>query len=184
MGGHGTPDTLTEEEYERILDAAKDDDTKDLIRLLWETGCRINEIIELRVGDIRFFGSYALIHVDGKTGPRSVPVFRNREMLRRLLEDKLPGRLLFPLHYVTYAVRLRNALKKANVDKYVTYHSFRHTRTSRLLKAGMPDQLIKKMMGWRPESKMLNVYSHMEAQDVAAFLKRHHASQSVFSVYN
>ncbi len=77
--GNGNGDTLpkdllTKEDIEAQADAAKNPRDKALIWLLYETGARIGELIDLTVGDIEDRKHGKKIVIDGKTGARRVPL--------------------------------------------------------------------------------------------------------------
>lgn len=46
-------------------------------------------------------------------------------------------------------------------------HMFRHYRATQLLKAGVPEALIKKRLGWDAKSLMLAKYGHLVDEDVS-----------------
>ena len=67
-------DLLTKEDIEAQADAAKNPRDKALIWLLYETGARIGELIDLTVGDIEDRKHGKKIVIDGKTGARRLPL--------------------------------------------------------------------------------------------------------------
>jgi len=77
--GNGNGDTLpkdllTKEDIEAQADAAKNPRDKAFIWLLYETGARIGELIDLTVGDIEDRKHGKKIVIDGKTGARRLPL--------------------------------------------------------------------------------------------------------------
>lgn len=79
MNGSYTNDTLpkdllTQEDIQKQIAAAKNDRDKALIALLYETGARIGELIDLTVGDVEDRNRGNKIVVNGKTGSRRIPL--------------------------------------------------------------------------------------------------------------
>ena len=67
-------DLLTKEDIQAQADAANNPRDKALIWLLYETGARIGELIDLTVGDIEDRKHGKKIVIDGKTGARRIPL--------------------------------------------------------------------------------------------------------------
>ncbi len=70
-------DLLSREDVDAQLDAAKNPRDKALISMLYETGARIGELIDLTVGDIADRKHGKEIVIDGKTGARRLPLVRS-----------------------------------------------------------------------------------------------------------
>lgn len=67
-------DLLTKDDIRAQVDAAKNPRDKAFIWLLYETGARIGELIDLTVGDIEDRKHGKKITIDGKTGARRLPL--------------------------------------------------------------------------------------------------------------
>ncbi|MBT2729203.1 site-specific integrase [Bacillus sp. ISL-75] len=59
--------------------------------------------------------------------------------------------------------RLKRLLKKANIDKNITPHSFRHTHTFLLIEAGVGVKEIQQRLGHTDINTTMNIYAHMTA---------------------
>ncbi|MCB5238898.1 site-specific integrase [Niallia circulans] len=59
--------------------------------------------------------------------------------------------------------RLERLLKKANIHKKITPHSFRHTHTSLLIEAGVGIKEIQQRLGHTDINTTMNIYAHMTA---------------------
>ncbi len=69
--------------------------------------------------------------------------------------------------------RLKDAARRAGIEKRVHPHSFRHARATHLLNAGWSEPRVKALLGWSPSSRMLDRYSHLNGGDVRrALLER------------
>ncbi len=76
-GGNGDTlpkDLLTKDDINAQMAAAKNPRDKALIAMLYETGARIGELIDLTVGDIEDRRHGKKVVIDGKTGARRLPL--------------------------------------------------------------------------------------------------------------
>lgn len=80
-------DLLTREDIDALLDACRNSRDQAFIALLWETGARIGELIDLTVGDIEDHQHGRKVVVDGKTGPRRLPLLEATPALNKWLND-------------------------------------------------------------------------------------------------
>jgi len=80
-------DLLTREDIDALLDACRNTRDQAFIALLWETGARIGELIDLTVGDIEDHQHGRKVVVEGKTGPRRLPLLEAAPALNKWLND-------------------------------------------------------------------------------------------------
>jgi integrase len=80
-------DLLKEEDIEAQIDACKNARDKAFVAVLWETGARIGELIDVTVGDVEDREHGLQIMVDGKTGPRRLPLVESVPYLSRWLNE-------------------------------------------------------------------------------------------------
>jgi integrase len=67
-------DMLTEEEVKKLIEFARTVQERAIISTLYESGCRIGEIIYLKISKVKFDGYGVQLFVAGKTGPRRVRI--------------------------------------------------------------------------------------------------------------
>ena len=184
------PEIFTDEELRNILEYAGGPDgnlrNRLLVELLWESGCRIGELCNLKIKDIQFHEHYAAIHLNGKTGERVVPVFDSKpdllEYLNRHPFRNNPHEWFFLTkagpggHYhrlTDSGVRTFLAdLGRRVLNRRIHPHQFRHTRATQLSRC-MTDQELKIFGGWK-RTQMLEVYSHLSGKDVTNKLLQLH----------
>ena len=70
-----TPEILTIEEIEKMINRSKSFRNQVLIALLYENGCRIGELLNLKKENVEFDSRGAILIVNGKTG------WRRKELL-------------------------------------------------------------------------------------------------------
>uniref|UniRef100_A0A7V4KEI5 Site-specific integrase n=1 Tax=Fervidobacterium pennivorans TaxID=93466 RepID=A0A7V4KEI5_FERPE len=170
---------ITEEELNKLINATDDVQDRLLIGLLYESGCRIGEILSLQLKNVSFNNYGAKLIVKGKTGQRVVFIVWFANLLKQFVEshpfkndpeaplfyyknreDKLLG-----LTYPVFRMRLKRLCEKTGIKKRIHPHLFRHTRLTELSKK-LPEQILKRIAGWVPDSRMAEIYLHLSARDV------------------
>ena len=169
---------ITSDEYQRILEATTSPQIKLIVKLLYETGARVSEILDLKIQNIEFNSYGAKLYVHGKTGQRVIPIVWYAGDLRQFLlvhpnKDKPESNLfyikkygnIFPFAYHNFRRQLGVVCKRAGINKRIHAHLFRHTRMTELAKT-LPEQTLKQLAGWAGASKMAEVYIHLSQRDV------------------
>jgi len=188
---HKLPEELlSEEDVLKIAQAATNPRDKALILTLYESGCRISELLSLKVKNIQFDQYGAVLRVTGKTGDRRVRVITSAPALAVWLENyehaKNPDAPLWPplatnqsekreaAEYPSIYVLVQRLAKKAGVQKTVYPHLFRHSRAT-FLASKFTEAQMKEYYGWTQSSEMAATYVHLSGRDVDnALLKLHH----------
>lgn len=165
---------LSADEAQTLLAAVKKRSQlwHDISLISLNTGMRLSEILGLRFQDVDLKNK--VLHLDGKTGRRSIPM--NEVILTAIKEvwEKRKGTgLLFPNNKgeVFSSSSANNSFKRAvvdaglnppNVDRRhkVVFHSLRHTYCSWLAMEGVPLYIIGEMVG-HSSPDMTKRYSHL-----------------------
>ncbi|HKZ45455.1 MAG TPA: tyrosine-type recombinase/integrase [archaeon] len=183
-GNHKLPEELlTEEDIKKLVESADNIRDKAFVFTLYESGCRIGEILSLRIKNISFDEYGTVLLVDGKTGQRRIRVISATHFLSEWLNKHPlkndPDALLwvsrdYRRNELTY-IRVRNILRylkeKAKVSKKVNPHNFRHSRATYLANH-LTEAQMKEFFGWTQSSEMASVYVHLSGRDVdSALLK-------------
>jgi integrase len=122
-------------EKQRLLDALSNPRRSHVlmaVELDLNTGLRRGELLSLRVEDVDFYRN--LVRVDGKTGPREVPInARAREILASLVEQARQNdwKYLFTnpktgTRYKDLKKAFHSALREAGIEGF-RFHDLRHT---------------------------------------------------------
>ena len=169
---------ITSDEYQRILEATTNPQLKLIIELLYETGARVSEILDLKIQNVEFNSYGAKLYVHGKTGQRVIPLVWYAKDLRQFLlthpnKDKPETNVFYikkdgqmlPFEYPNFRKQLGIVCKRAGINKRIHAHLFRHTRMTELAKT-LPEQTLKQLAGWSGSSKMAEVYIHLSQRDV------------------
>lgn len=166
---------LTESEVKKLIECASKERDKAFISMLYETGCRIGEVLTLKIKNISFDELGARVSVFGKTGSRRVRIISSVSYLQSWL-NKHPDRNNVEafiwirednnelIGYNRIRILLSRLAKKAGISKKVNPHSFRHSRAS-FLANYLTESQLKEVLGWDQASKMASVYVHLSGRN-------------------
>jgi integrase len=171
-------DLLTKEEVEAQIDACKNPRDKAFVALLWETGARIGELIDLTVSDIEDREHGKKVTLDGKTGSRRLPLVESVPYLNKWLNEHPNPEPEAPLwckiqqagdeglsyRYIRDKI-LRRTLKEADVDKPSNPHHYRHSRASYLANE-LTESALNAWFGWAQGSDVPARYVHLSGRDI------------------
>jgi integrase len=168
---------LTKEEIELLASKASNLRDKALVLALYETGCRVSELLSMKIKDVAFdqYGCYIL--VSGKTGWRRVRIIEySKDFLKWLdahpLKNDREAYVWVSLENFREVISpnavnslLKRLARIAGVSKPVHPHAFRHARATHLAKQ-LPEAVMKEYFGWTMDSRMASVYYHLSGKDV------------------
>jgi len=158
------PEILTLNEIMKIFNSADNLRDKLIILLLYESGIRVGELINLRKKDVYFDEWGAILRVNGKTGMRYVRVTKS-VMFLKIYMNIIQGDKLFDLTERQINNMLKKYARKSGIKKKIYPHLFRHTRATHLAKY-LTEPELKAYFGWSKDSKMPSVYVHLSSRDV------------------
>lgn len=178
-------DLLTREDIKELKAACRNPRDKAFIALLYETGARIGELIDLTVGDIEDHDHGRKVVIDGKTGQRRLPLIESSPALNKWLNEHPDPEKGAPLwcqlrdgskqlsyHYLRQKM-LDRAAERADIDKPMNPHHFRHSRATELAQELKEAQLCE-WFGWVQGSKVPGKYVHLSGRDIDdAYNKMH-----------
>lgn len=182
------PQTLSHDEVDRLLDAARDKGrslsdqlrNRALLELLYATGMRVSELVELPVAAVR--GDPRMVLVRGKGGkermvPLSLPARealvdwlarRDRDEDAAKANGKPASKYLFPSHgaggHLTrhhFYVLIKQIAVLAGVSPAkVTPHTLRHAFATHLLAGGADLRVIQTLLG-HADVATTEIYTHV-----------------------
>ncbi len=131
---------LDKDQIASLLEHA-DADLAQLIRAALHTGARPGELAAMTAGD--FDRRLGLLHFDGKTGPRDVPISAAaRAFFTEAAKDKLPSAPMLACngrawHKKAWCEAFATARDAAGLPGTVSMYSLRHTSISNMLSGGL-----------------------------------------------
>ena len=148
----------------------------------------MGEIIDLRVRDIKPWRFGYQVILKGKTGSRRVPLIVSEPYINEWLDrhplkrsERWPDVWLWvdvkpqdhgkgkitgkKAEYPALVKDIREAAKRAGVNKPVNPHNFRHSRAT-FLANHFTESQMNKWFGWVPGSRMTAKYVHLSGRDI------------------
>lgn len=172
-------DLITEDDISKLLYACEENQRdRAFLHTHYEAGTRPSEILNLKIKHLKFDNYGAIIHVDGKTGPRTIRLIKSVPDLSSWYNshpnrDDNEAPLWINLgssqeSYLTYAGACRmlaRRMKKAHITKRINLNLFRHSQATETAQY-LTEAQMRKRYGWTSYSKMPGRYVHMINQDV------------------
>lgn len=155
------------DEWERIKIETRGD-FHQLLRMLWYTGARPSEIMNLTVEAIDWEHNCAVLkhHKSKKKGMQRILIFDGEtSAIVAAQKAKYEDGLLFrnsngaAFNAQTLAVKLGRVCKRIGI--HVTAYHFRHTFATRMLSAGWSDTQVANAMGHKGTRMIHMSYSHV-----------------------
>lgn len=184
------PESLSADEINKmisVLDIKKTSAfrTRILIELLYSSGIRISEAMNLKMTDISFIGE--CVKVVGKGNKeRIVPIGKNILDLLQLLKSKETAtESCYIFHdkngkpmsrMVAYKCITRTAIK-AGIDKQIGPHTFRHSFGTHLVQEGASLRAVQELLG-HASVATTQIYTHVNQHYLRTELMSHHPMYS------
>jgi integrase len=189
-------DILTHAELEQVLTSAETMRDRVMLMTLYESAGRADEIRLLTWQEVIFFDNYVDITLQSKTEhKRRIPLYLSYLLLKKwkqVLNPTSDDSYVFPLKlkepykpfsYDGFLEMVKRTVKRAEVQKKVTPHTFRHTRVTNLLQDGLSEQSVK-LLAWGTEhTTMLKTYAHLTHADAKNELHRLYGMNSASSYH-
>lgn len=185
--GRQLPDILSTDEIDRIIATIDTSSVKGLrdqamLEVLYSCGLRVSELISLKIQDL-FFGE-GYIRVIGKGDKqRLVPISAiARERIHRYLDQRPGGRSNIEtvflnnrgsqLTRVMVFTILKEAARRAGINKRISPHTFRHSFATHLLEGGASIRQVQEMLG-HESILTTEIYTHLDSSHLRQTVEEH-----------
>jgi len=189
------PEVLTEDEIKRLISSVNLDSefgqrNKTIIEVLYGTGIRVSELIELKLSNIFFKEN--ILKVTGKGNKeRFVPLGKIALIeIKKYLNDrdklKIDSKfsdILFLNRYGRQLTRsmifkvINDSSKNAEIDKKISPHTLRHSYATHLLKNGADLRTIQLILG-HESITTTEIYTHLDTFHLEDVLKKYHPREN------
>ncbi len=189
--GRSLPKTLTEDEVESLLNAPNTDEPlghrdRAMLELLYATGLRVSELINLKQSQINF--NQGVLRIVGKGDrERLIPL---GDESQRWLNDFIDGPrmeillerqtdYLFPTRRGDRMTRqafwhiIKRYAQKAGVQKKMSPHSLRHAFATHLLNRGADLRVVQLLLG-HSDLSTTQIYTHVARERLKDLHGEHH----------
>lgn len=168
-------DLLPFDECVRISEQALNLRDKALFQCKLDAGCRIGEILTVRIEETIFNDAGAILHAEGKTGPQPIILTWSAKILAVWLNnhpfknDKSAP--VFPvlgsakpiqLSYAAARKAFADCVRRAGyTDRRVWLHLLKHVSSTEDAAKGLPQSFRNYKHHWTPDSPMAKIYEHL-----------------------
>ena len=190
--GRKLPDILNVEEISQMFNSINIKEkfgqrNKTIIEILYGTGIRVSELIELKISNIFFKEN--LIRVLGKGDKeRFVPIglkakksiidYINNDRKYQKIEESSNDILILSKYgkkitrHMIFTL-IKNISKKSGITKKISPHTFRHSFASHLLKNGADLRTIQLILG-HENITTTEIYTHLDSKHLLNVMKKYH----------
>jgi len=186
------PQYLSVNEIKNILNAVdltKKYSLRDLaiIKLLYGSGLRVSELLEMKLTDIRWEENFILVTGKGSK-ERYVPINESAlqsiknylENVRPILAAKNRSKGILFLNYRGFKLTrmsiwnlIQNLTKKAGITKNISPHTIRHSFATHLIEGGADLRVLQEMLG-HSDIISTQIYSHLDKTTLVEEHKLNH----------
>lgn len=158
-------------EIQNMMKCCTRDQDRTMIAVLWETGCRIGELLGMQRKHISNDVIGAVLIVNGKTGMRRIRIIESAPYLDGWISGRSlgPDGHVFDITYPTAVKRLKTIARRAGITKRIYPHLFRHSRAT-FLASHLTEAQLCHYMGWTIGSDMARIYVHLSGVDMDSTL--------------
>jgi site-specific recombinase XerD len=169
------PKAIPDEDIKSLFAAVSSVRDRALLMLLYRTGMRIGELLQVKVDDIILAEQTILLYVGSKNYEGREVYYssdaeqalkdwlRTRDATKRYL---FYGRSDRPLSYVSAWTAMRNALKRAGLlDKGYSLHNLRHTFATEMINHGRRVEVLQQILGHQ-DIEMTMRYARLSNQRI------------------
>ena len=167
------PKVLSVNECKRIFDVVKQPKHKLILLLAYGAGLRVSEICNLKWQDLDFDNHKISVRSGKGKKDRKVMLpysildyietYKNLYKTKSyVFEGQIKGE---PYSPASCRAVMRNAVKKANINKKVSMHSLRHSFATHLLESGTDIRFIQEFLG-HSNIKTTTIYTHVSQRNM------------------
>ncbi len=184
------PQILTGKEVELLLDQPKCTDLKGyrdkaMLELLYATGIRVSELINLDVADVNVFGGFIKCGTEDKM--RIIPLYPAAikalsdyitDIRPKMVADSEENSLFVNVSGERMSRQgfwkiIKHYQEKAQIEKDITPHTLRHSFAAHLLENGADLRSIQEMLG-HSDISSTQVYAQLVKQNLKSVYHKYH----------
>jgi integrase/recombinase XerD len=165
------PAVLTREEIKKLIDSAENKKHKMMIKFLYSSGLRLNELINLKIGDLEFSEGIGWVR-SGKGGKDRIFILSNKmiDELKNFTKDKPSESFLFEGRNGRLSARavqktISSVAKKSGIQKSIHVHTLRHSFATHLLESGEDIRKIQELLG-HSNLSTTQIYTHISTAEL------------------
>lgn len=193
--GRKLPDTLSYPEIEKLLEAidlstAEGARNRAMLEVLYSSGLRVSELIELKINNVYFDTGFLRIIGKGSK-ERLVPIGQDAMKYMKIYLEEIRGRsphkppqktgeafvflnrLGKPLTRVMIFTIIKDLVKKIGLNKTISPHTFRHSFATHLIEGGADLRAVQEMLG-HESITTTEIYTHLDRDYLKQVIQEFH----------
>jgi len=164
------PEVLTKSEVSKLLNSAETRKSRLILSLLYSSGLRVSELVNLKPSDISFSENIGWVRGGKGSKDRMFTLSPNlASELSDYLKKKENTKYLFsqnePLTTRNIQKIVKNLRDRADIKKKVTPHTLRHSFATHLLESGTDIRMIQALLGHSSLSTT-QIYTHISSEQI------------------
>ena len=190
--GRYLPEVLSISEIETIithidLSSPEGDRNKAIFEVLYGCGLRVSELINLKLSQLFFRDNYIRIIGKGnkerlvpigKTAQKAVDIYidgyRTKQIIKKGMEDILfLNRRGSKLSREMVFMMVKDVAKRANIQKNISPHTFRHSFATHLIEGGADLRAVQEMLG-HASIITTEIYTHLDTNYIRNAIAQFH----------
>jgi integrase/recombinase XerD len=159
------PIVLSTDEVKRLIDAVQHKKSKLIVRMLYSSGLRVSELVNLTPKDLDFEQNIGWVRKGKGSKDRLFKIAESiSKQLQKHLEKNPENHFVFsenePMSPRNVQLIIQAAAKNAGINKRVTPHTLRHSFATALLDAGENLLIIQQLLG-HENLETTKIYTHI-----------------------
>jgi len=168
--GKKLPTVLTKDEVKRLISAAKSIKSRLIIKMLYSTGMRVSELVNMRVNDLELDEKHGWIRGGKGSKDRMVILSDNLICDLRKFLSTYSREYLFSGRNMQLTPRniqkiIQNSAKNAGINKRVSPHTLRHSFATHLLESGTDIRVIQELLG-HANLQTTQIYTRVSSEEI------------------
>ena len=163
------PEVLTKDEVKSIIDSADNEKSRLIISLLYSSGLRVSELVNLKVSDLNFQESIGWVRKGKGNKDRLFTLSQNLvNDVKKYLEGRQHEYVFSkekPLTTRNIQKIISGVRKRAGINKKVTPHTLRHSYATHLLENGVDIRMIQVLLG-HSSLNTTQLYAHISSEQI------------------
>ncbi len=163
----------TIEDIKKLMASANTPLEKVIIAILFDTACRIGELLKLKKEDVDWDKGIIYLTRKGRRErreaiavfPETIKIMKDYKKWSKSTEDRL-----FPFEYGELRIWMIKLAKRAGVvlPRYSLFHSLRHSRAVTMRVAGIPLEVIADQLGHKSVTTTQQIYARFTPEQLKA----------------
>lgn len=158
------PSVMNRDEIKKLIEFAKNEKSKLVIKFLYSTGLRVSELVNLEKKDLEINEKIGWVR-KGKGAKDRIfilPVSLIEE-IDNILKNK--SERVFPMTVRAIQKIVKNTSIRAGIQKKISPHTLRHSFATHLLESGTDIRKIQELLG-HSNLQTTQIYTHVSTEEI------------------